>query len=79
LFANSRFSRYIGNSIERGLRWKSMKATITVSQHDLMEAILEENPKMKPDAVRKFIHNNLNINYGDMIDLELTFHKPKAK
>jgi len=56
-----------------------MKAKITVTLDDLMEAILEGNPKMKPDQVREYIYNNLSINAAAMIELELTFHKPKGK
>ena len=53
-----------------------MKAKIKIPMHDLIEAILESNPKLRPKSIRKYIIENLVMEEEDgHIELDLTFEK----
>jgi hypothetical protein len=56
-----------------------MKAKIKISMHDLIEAIMESNPKMRPKSIRKYIIENLILEDDGYIQLDLTFEKPEGK
>lgn len=56
-----------------------MKAKIKISMHDLIEAIMEANPEMRPNNIRKYIIENLIMEDGGYIQLDLTFEKPTGQ
>ena len=53
-----------------------MKAKIKISMNDLIEAIMESNPEMRPKNIRKYVIENLVMEDDGCIQLDLTFENP---
>ena len=52
-----------------------MKAKIKIPMHDLIEAIMESNPEMRPKNIRNYVIKNLVMEDDGCIQLDLTFEK----
>lgn len=52
-------------------------ATIQMPVHELVNAMMEDNPGMTAKKAKKYIFKNLVLVKGDYVQLELVFHKPE--